>query len=71
MKTVKRKKLLLPAALVAGAACTPQPPEVCGAEPFHACWPDGGFACPRECGGLKHPDGGLDLNDDGTPVCFC
>ena len=66
-----KPKLLVPAVLLAGTACSPQPAPVCGSEPFHACLPDGGFACPTGCGALKLPDGGLDLDPMGQPVCLC
>jgi len=67
-----RRRLLVPAVLLAGSACTPQPEAPkCGSEAFHACWPDGGFACPPDCGGLKEPDGGLKLSPSGDPTCLC
>jgi hypothetical protein len=65
-----KPKLLLPAALIAAACSPPQQPK-CGTETFHACWPDGGFACPSDCGGLKYPDGGLELDSMGQPQCLC
>jgi hypothetical protein len=69
--TLNKKKLLLPAALLA-ASCSPTPaPKKCGTETFHACWPDGGFACGEDCGALKYPDGGLELDSMGNPQCLC
>ena len=68
----KAKKLLLPAVLVvSGASCTPPSPSQCGSERYHACWPDGGFACPPECGALKQADGGLELDAMARPQCLC
>ena len=71
MKRLERKaKWLVPAALVATASsgCSPAP---CGSEPYHACWPDGGFACPSNCGAKRYADGGLELDSMGMPDCLC
>lgn len=70
MKKLSKRQLLIPAALIVGAGCSPAP-KVCGSETFHACWPDGGFACGEDCGALKLPDGGLELNSMGMPQCLC
>jgi hypothetical protein len=71
MKKASKRRLLIPAALIVGAGCTPPPKPVCGTEAFHACWPDGGFACGEDCGALKLPDGGLELDSMGRPQCLC
>lgn len=73
MRPPRKTKLLLPAALIvtAGTSCTPAPPVVCGSEQHHACWPDGGFACPSDCGGLHQADGGLEVDSTGMPICLC
>lgn len=69
--TTRKKRILIPAAFVFAAGCTPAMPKKCGTEPSHACWPDGGFACPEECGGIKESDGGLKLDSMGQPTCLC
>jgi hypothetical protein len=67
-----RKRLLIPAALVVGASCTPAQ-KTCVKDQFHECLPDGGWLCgSEECTVARLPDGGvLSIDDAGTPECFC
>ena len=54
------KLLLLPAAVVAGAAsdCCFAPPHACGSLPGDKCLPDGGTKCGSSCDVTDFDDGG-------------
>jgi hypothetical protein len=65
---------LIPAALVVSSlGCTGDPP--CGSVAGDVCRPDGGHWCedvrnPRDCFHTG-PDGGIDRDSTGDPICFC
>jgi hypothetical protein len=68
---MKRRKLVVPAALLLSGCDGPRPCEE--RQPGVVfCWPDGGFVCgAADCGATAEPDGGVKYLSDGTPQCMC